>query len=162
MEFRYCDGMRKTILLHKDIYIPPWVQPTVGKTLSQYKSYALSKHVLDHAAKDGDRSHGYTLAKLNQALANALGKRFEAFEVELTRFNTSHRWVVTKVCIRIPYGSNQDACLSIRTYRDRQTNKLDCSKGLLVTAWLNCKDDCHATLDMGKYASKEDYLRLSK
>lgn len=154
--------MKETILLHKDIYIPSWVQPSVGKILSQYRSYALSKHVLGHAANDGDRSHGYTLGKLNQALAKALGKRFEAFEVELSRFNPSHKWVVTKVCIRIPYNDNQDACLSIRTYKDRQTNKLDFSKALIVTAWLNSKEDSHTTLDMGKYASKDDYLRLSQ
>lgn len=154
--------MRETLLLHKDIYIPPWVQPIVSKILFQYKSYTLSSHVLNHATKDEDRSHGYTLGKLNQALGDALGKQFEAFEVELAKFNPHNKWVVTKVCIRIPYSDNQDACLSIRTYRDRQTNKLDFSKALIVTAWLNHREDSHATLDMGKYASKDDYLRLSQ
>ena len=143
-----------TMLLHKDILIPDWANKKAMATLKGYKSYRLSNHAIEHASKDADRSHGYTLDGLRDALNNAIGKWFEPFEVELTKVGPS--WEVTKVCIRVPYSKGQDACLAIRT------SKMDRSQAFVVTAWLNSTKDPHTTLDATKYATKEDVEAISK
>ena len=149
--------MMDCVLLHKALYIPSWVQPTVNRILSKYSKYTLSKHVRDRATIDDDRSHEYTLSKLTSALDEALGKPFEAFEVELTRYSQEQNWIVSKICIRVPYSNNQDVCLSIRTYRDRDTHRYDTTNALIVTAWLNDVNDSHTTLNTNKYLSKEQF-----
>ena len=84
-------------------------------------------------------------------------KEVEAFEVEMTQFDkpTSH-WLITKICLRTRYSPTQDVCLSIRTYRDPITKKYSPSKALIVTAWLNHRNDAHTTLDESKYVKEED------
>ena len=152
----------KVILLHKDVYMPKWIQSMVDLKLSKYKKFTLSKHVKDHAILDEDRSHGYTLPKLNEALTNAIGKTFEAFEVELTQYKENEKWIVSKICIRIPYSSTQEACISIRPYKDPTTGIRDTSNALIVTAWLNSVNDAHFTLEVSKYFDKDEceYLGL--
>lgn len=151
-----------TILLHKDVYMPKWIQSIVDFKLSKYKKFTLSKHVKDHAILDEDRSHGYTLAKLNEALTNALGKSFEAFEVELTQYDNEQKWIVSKICIRIPYSTTQEACISIRPYKDPNTGIRDTTNAFIVTAWLNSVKDEHFTLEASKYFDKDEceYLGL--
>lgn len=146
----------KVVLLHKDVYMPKWVQPLVNKLLMKYKKYTLSKHVLDHATLDADRSHEYTLEKLEEALTNAIGKPFEAFEVELTQYEEGTKWLISKICIRIPYSSTQEACLSIRPYKNHVTGVRDTTNALIVTTWLNSLNDAHFTLEASKYSSKEE------
>lgn len=145
----------KTILLHKDVYMPKWVQSMVGLKLNKYTKFTLSKHVKDHATLDEDRSHEYTLTKLNEALTNAIGKTFEAFEVELVQYNDNGKWIVSKICIRIPYSSTQEACISIRPYKDPTTGIRDTTNALIVTAWLNSVNDEHFTLEASKYFDKD-------
>ena len=75
----------------------------------------------------------------------------------MTQFDkpTSH-WLITKICLRTRYSPTQDVCLSIRTYRDPITKKYSPSKALIVTAWLNHRNDAHTTLDESKYVKEED------
>lgn len=151
----------QTILCHKDVFMPKGAQETVNEILKKYSSYKLSHHVISHATQDNDRSHEYTLDKLNKAIENALGKPFEAFEIELTRTNEAKTWTVTKVCIRIPYDIGQEACLSIRPSKNKNTGKYDITKAFIVTAWLNSVSDAHFTLDSSKYISEEQFKRMS-
>jgi len=144
----------KVVLLHKDVYIPEWVNSKVKYLLEKYNKFTLSQHVINHATRDVDRSHGYTLDKLNESLRNAIGKSFEAFEVELIQYNEGDKWLVSKICIRIPYSSNQEACLSIRPYRDPITKKIDVTNAHIITTWLNSTEDAHYTLDESKYSNK--------
>jgi len=64
------------------------------------------------------------------------------FEVETDDYDR-----VVKFVIRIPYNDRYD-CVSVFRTTD------DSSKLLMVTAWLNDKDDKHYTLDKTKYTSK--------
>ena len=152
-------------LLHKDVYLPNKIQEVAGRLLKNYKTYTLSGHVKDHAVVDEDKSHGYTLPRLKEALDNAIGKAFEAFEVEVTQYDnkdgkTKSPWYVTKICIRVPYGDDQDVCLSIRPYRDYVTHRLDTANALIVTAWLNARNDNHTTLDSSKYLTQEECSQM--
>ena len=153
--------MKRTVLMHKDAYMPNWVPKVVRQILTRYKSYVLSKHVIEHASHDCDRSHGYTLEGLKNALGKAIGNPYDAFEVEATQHKMYGKWIVTKVCIRVPYDDTSDACISIRPYRDPETKERDLTKALIVTAWLNNSLDGHQTLDKTKYITEEEWLRES-
>ena len=153
--------MKRTVLMHKDAYMPNWVPKVVRQILTRYKSYELSRHVIEHAAYDCDRSHGYTLEGLKKALDKAIGNPYEAFEVEATQYKLYGKWIVTKVCIRVPYDDLNDVCISIRPYRDHETRELDLTKATIVTAWLNNSLDGHQTLDKTKYITEEEWLRES-
>ena len=156
----------KVVLLHKDVYMPEWIQGKVNVVMNKYKDFELSKHVIDHAIEDEDKSHGYTLDKLQRALTNLFyssPKEVEAFEVELTNFEgVDPRWLITKICLRTSYSPTQDVCLSIRAFRDFNTKKFDTSKALIVTAWLNHKKDSHFTLDNSKYITEEEFVEIGK
>lgn len=146
----------KVVLLHKDVHMPAWVGGIVRRILTQYRGYELSKHVKDHAVLDGDRCHNYTLDGLKSALDAAIGNCYDAFEVEATQYEDGGRWKITKVCIRIPYDAKNDACLSLRPYKDPITKRRDFSRALVVTAWLNENSDNHFTLDCSKYLSESE------
>lgn len=153
--------MKKTILLHKDVYMPKWMQSKVRKVLNKYKRFVLSKHVKEHAALDNDRSHRYVLSKLNESIEYLLehvSSCDDAFEVEMTQFDYPYpHWLITKVCIRTRYDDDQDVCLSIRTAKDMNTNVYLPDVALIVTAWLNHKNDSHRTLESSKYLDEKEF-----
>ena len=148
------------VLLHRDIYMPSWLQAEVARVLDRYESYTLSRHVMEHAVSGMDRSHGYTLEGLVDALDTHLGRPHEAFEAELTQYRDGGRWIVSKVCIRIPYSDMDEACISIRPWRDPQTGKVDPSTATIVTAWLNSIGDSHDTLDRTRYQGEAELRSL--
>ena len=153
---------KEVVLLHKDLWLPSWAHLAVKNVLEKYTSYVLSKHVKDRAIKDKDRSHGYTLEKLEASIKNALGKSFEPFEVELTNHGGKKwMWIVTKVCIRIPYDDKDEVCLSIRAYQDKVNHHVDATKAFIVTAWLNAINDEHCTLDTNNYVDKDEFFKIN-
>jgi len=152
--------MKEVVLLHRDVFFPKWLQSKVDYVLTRYTSYKLSKHVIEHSLEHDDRSHSYSLAKLNGVLKENIGKTFSAFEVELTRYSKENNWIVSKVCVRMPYSDKEDVCVSIRASKDEITKKFNTNEAFIVTAWLNSNEDSHCTLDETKYINKEGFERL--
>ena len=151
----------ETILLHKDVYMPTWMQIKVRKVLQKYKRFILSNHVKEHASLDDDRSHQYVLSKLNESIEYLLehvSSCDDAFEVEMTQFDYPQPyWLITKICIRVRYDEDQDVCLSIRTAKDGNTKVYLPDVAFIVTAWLNHKNDSHRTLEVSKYLDEDEF-----
>lgn len=153
----------KSALFHSDVYIP--CKETVDKVVRMYqenfKEYVLSKHLQERLLNTNkDRSHNYLSNVLNECLKTIQSNPRDYFEIELSQDNkyfNDNKWHITKYCIRIPYNKNEDLALSIRP-------EFSCSNysgnNLVVTAWINHKDDDHSTLNYDKYCSEEQWKVL--
>lgn len=151
------------LLFHKDCYLPSGAQEGALSFQRGIKELVLSNHVIEHAMDPHkDRSHQYSLDKLQEALKQVIASEHEAFEIELGKnfYKYGPGWVITKVCIRVPYSDNQDACLSLRPYFNKETKKYESGKALVVTCWLNCESDSHFTLDASKYCTQQRWNEL--
>ena len=142
------------LLFHKDVYMPKACDGLCG-TMERgiLGSYHLSKHLIDHALDDFDRSHEYILDALTECLSSVKESTSAPFEVELTRWGRI--WRITKFCFRVPYGTSQDLAIVVRpSYRYDSDEPYHYT---IVTAWLNGRNDHHFTLDASKYATIEDW-----
>ena len=151
-------------LFHKDVFIPNNVQEIVKNYQEKFTGYRLSNHLKEHMKGYDDRSHDYLEEALIKCLDTIQQCSQEAFEVELSkdyRYFGKSGWIVTKYCIRIPYCNTQDLVVSIRPFFDQQTKRFDFSKNLIVTAWLNDKNDSHSTLDASKYCSQGEWKSIN-
>lgn len=154
-----------SLLFHKDVFIPNGVQKIVCDLQFHMKGYFLSKHLEEHLNNQSieDRSHkyfrNYVINTLNEMASGSAPIR-EAFEIELSKdyhFFGKAGWFVTKYCIRAPYDSKTDLVIVIRPQWDKENQKYDFTKNMVVTAWLNHKDDAHYTLDDSKYCNEEKW-----
>lgn len=156
----------KTLLFHKDVFMPEGVQDVVMLLQRKMTAYQLSYHLQEHLnnQKDEDRSHTYLYNAVVNSLNQILLGEFStsAFEVELTKINEqvgkyvhTTSWVVSKYCIRVPYSDSQDLVIVIRPKYDTKINDFKYDTNLVVTAWINHKKDAHRTLDASKYCSEE-------
>lgn len=117
-------------LYHKEVF---WKDSFDKEAmLLVYSVEKMSFHLLQHL-NNADEKHEYTVKGLLKALyeikTNNNGYLFEV-EEENGR--------VTKAVYRTKYDDRKDICIVIR-------------KGIIVTAWINYKNDNHFTLDKTKY-----------
>lgn len=153
-----------SLLFHKDVFYPNGIDEKLKLAESSFKDYELSRHLQAHVSNREDRSHDY----LGQAVINCLERlkteTFEAFEIEYSKgyydFGVAG-WLVTKYCVRIPYGANQDLVVVIAPKWDKNLGKYD-GTAFIKTAWLNSRSDAHFTLDGSRYCDKERWFECQR
>ena len=134
-------------LLHKDVFMPGIIIKAVNSLINNFKSYYFSKHLKDRLADTNkDRSHNYLESSILKTLNNIKESAKDIFEVELTEIN--NKWYVTKYCFRADLNNKEDIVIAIRPQLD---NGHYIYNDLIVTAWINSRDDSHQTLDFSKY-----------
>ena len=148
-----------SLLFHDDVFIPEDAKNQVRNLQTQMKSYFLSKHFEEHLNNQDkeDRSHTYfknfVINILNEQISDSY-HIYNAFEVEFSKdyhFFKKSGWFVTKFCIRVPYKHDEDIAFVFRP--QYQNGKV--VDFMVVTAWINHKEDNHKTLDTTKYCSKK-------
>lgn len=158
-----------SILFHKDVFMPEGASEVATKLNQLMTGYFLSNHFEEHLENQDieDRSHTYfrnaVLNCLNE-MCSEQRRMLIPFEIELSKdyhFFGKSGWFVTKYCVRIPYNLKSDLVVVIRPQWDRENQKYDLSKNMIVTAWINHKDDSHFTLDNSKYVDKEKWLSIN-
>lgn len=147
-----------TKLFHKDVFVPEGAQEVCEKYQKAFKGYCFSRHFQEHLDNQDceDRSHTYLRDAIDKCLKSIKDGPQRAFEIELGKgyreFGESG-WFLTKYCIRIPYDSTQDLVVAIRP-KYRGAAVVD---NVVVTAWINSKNDSHITLDKSKYCDLEEW-----
>lgn len=117
------------MLYHAEIYFKPnFIQDALTLAKSVKK---LSDHEEKHLAST-DKKHNYTREELFLCWRKILNGEGFLFEVE-EKFGE-----VTKAVYRVSLNENKDISIVIR-------------KGVIITAWINSKEDNHYTLDCSKY-----------
>lgn len=158
-----------SVLFHKDVFMPQDAKNSSVVLNQAMNDYFLSKHFEEHLNNQAseDRSHTYfrniVLNCLNE-MCSYRKKVLEPFEVEYSKdfhFFGKLGWFVTKYCVRVPYGLNDDLVVVIRPQWDKIRHAYDIDKNLIVTAWINHKNDAHSTLDASKYCSQEKWEELN-
>ena len=153
--------MVKTLLFHKDIFMPAGTQDTVADIqsyLQEDNSYRYSKHLQEHLEGEKDKSHDYLKEAIEEAIDWIKYRPQEAFEVEVQ--GRDGYWMVTKYCVRVRTSNRQDIILVIRPGANVKDFSYDMSNNLIVTAYLNASTDSHRTLDASKYCSKEEWNKV--
>jgi len=154
-----------SLLFHENVFFPEGTEEAVLKLQRSMKNYFLSRHFEEHLNNQDteDRSHtyfrNYVLNSLNQMISNSRVVR-KPFEVELSKdyhFFKKSGWFVTKYCIRIPYDSTSDLVIVVRPQWNSKTLTFDLDRNMIVTAWINHKDDDHKTLDADKYCTRDKW-----
>lgn len=125
-----------TKLYHKEVYWEDWFNESAKNLVTT--ECDLSNHLWKHIDEDEDKRYDIDLSLL-YFIVKRLSKhglrdnnREGIFEVEVENEE------VTKCVVRCIYDKNRDISIVFR-------------KGLIVTAWLNDKNDLHFTLDESKY-----------
>lgn len=155
-----------SLLFHKDVFMPEDASKVAIQLNQKMTGYFLSNHFEEHLNNQDteDRSHKY----FRNAVLNCLNEMCSKdrrmlipFEVELSKdyhFFGVSGWFVTKYCVRIPYDLKSDLVVVIRPQWNKEKKAFDLSNNMVVTAWINHKDDAHFTLDDSKYCSKNKWL----
>lgn len=159
-----------SLLFHKDVFMPQEAKNTSVVLNQAMTNYFLSKHFEEHLNNQAseDRSHTYfrnvVINSLNE-MCYQPKKILEPFEVEYSKdfhFFGKPGWFVTKYCVRVPYGVNDDLVIVIRPQWDKFRQSYDVDKNMIVTAWLNHKEDSHTTLDASKYCDENKWLSCNR
>ena len=155
-----------SLLLHKDVFLPDDIKQKVIALEQKMHFYKISGHLYEHLNNQDteDRSHTYFKnAVLNYLREMCSSSRpiVEPFQVEISKdfgYFGKKGWFVTKYCIRLPFRQNEDLVIVIRPKWDKRKSTYDLWNFLIVTAWINHKDDSHTTLDASKYCTEEDFI----
>lgn len=151
---------KTTKLFHKDAFMPEGVQSLVRTYQEHMDAYTLSRHLREHIAYQAqeNRSHSYFEDVLIACLDSIKENPQEAFEVELGKdaeLFGDDGWHITKYCVRVHYSQQEDVCVAIRPqYRDGYV-----TGSLIVTAWMNSREDSHFTLDKSRYCSEAEWMK---
>jgi len=130
-----------TFLFHKDVFIPSNIQEQCKLLQKDMKHYVFSKHFLTHLKEKEDYKHNYLVHIVHKCLKSLVNAPQEAFEIEFKEDR------ITKYCCRIPYSRKNDLVVVIRQ---------SALHNLVVTAWLNRKNDIHKSLNKDKYNTETD------
>ena len=129
-------------LWHTEVYMPKecLVQVKKQKKMLIDNGYTKSLHIITDRLNNSkfDHKHDYNSKQLESAIFRMVYSDVEPFEVETTNSK------VTKYVIRIEFDDLRDISIVVRG-------------NVIITAWINYKDDKHYTLDKSKYAKKEDW-----
>lgn len=159
-----------SLLFHKDVFLPKDAKNSAIILNQKMTNYFLSKHFKEHLdnQENENRSHKYfrnvVFNCLNE-MCSKYRKLLEPFEIELSKdynFFGVSSWFVTKYCVRIQYDTTSDLVVVIRPQWDKEKKEFDVSRNMIVTAWINHKDDAHSTLDESKYCSKDYWEKCNK
>ena len=147
------------MLLHKDVFLPNQFKEDCKKLQQGLGDYIYSRHMIEHLTDlTPDRSHRYfngdiTEKDIDKLIESLATTQREVFEVEITK--GSNGFYVTKYCCRIPFNNDQDFVVAIRP-----RYLVGGILSMVVTGWLNHKDDAHYTLDESKYVSEKEYKKV--
>lgn len=121
------------MLYHRDCFWQNSFYNRMKRDLMNEEYMVLSNH-LESYFKNRTRSHEIDRDRLIRCVMNIFYNRRwnELFEVEIEDGR------IVKAVVRTNYNKTQDICIVFR-------------KGLVVTAWLNDREDKHPTLDKKKY-----------
>ena len=105
------------------------------RQLINKRDIVLSEHAKGNfETRDIDKGYIFALLKYN--------RKGEIFEVE------KEGKYITKFVIRLPYDLKNDVSIVLRDVYDEETKA---PYLLMVTVWLNNRNDNHCTLDASKY-----------
>lgn len=148
-----------TKLFHKDVFVPAGVDAVCNDLQKCLGKYFFSNHFsghIDNQAEE-DRSHTYIEDVVVECLNSLKVTPREAFEIELGKdyykFGKAG-WFVIKYCCRIPYSADQDLVVVIRPQYKGST----VVDNMIVTAWMNSREDSHTTLNGDRYCSEKEWL----
>lgn len=148
------------ILLHKNVYLPQKIINKVESLQKSFEDFVLTQHILKRVAY-ADRKHAYTDADLIHIIKSSIKNNINTpFEVFTCQNDMTNSWTIIKYCIRVPFINEYDISIVIRPTYDLKTNSYDPKKYIIITAWLNRKKDYHKTLDISRYCSKQDWIKL--
>lgn len=130
-------------MYHKDIYLP---NEFVSVALGNQKLLPTGRYSwhLENYFSSGDEKHNITKLGFAEALKRIIANPIVPFEVSTINGGV-HKYV-----IRTSYNDDKDISIVIIC----KNMWLD-GTPFIKTAWLNNKDDCHATLDKRKYVPKQ-------
>lgn len=126
-------------LYHKDLGFPPKIQKLLDVATDPSNDYVMRLKYTRHAASQQYR-HVKKINGVVQLPDRVLYKDCEPVEVR------TKDGKIIKVLYRTPYDKNTDLILVVA--HDLRVN-------LVVTLWLNDKDDHHDTLDKSRYTIPE-------
>lgn len=136
-----------TLLFHKDVFMPSDIQEQCKLLQKDMKHYTFSKHFLTHLKKKEDFKHNYLVHIVHKCLKSLVNTPQEAFEIE---FKDNK---IAKYCCRIPYSKKNDLVVVIKPIL---------MNNLIITAWLNRKNDVHKKLNKDKYNTETDWINYIK
>ena len=144
-------------LFHKDVFMPEGIREKSEFLQKSNSGFVFSRHFIERCSAREDRSHDYFLSEVARCLETLASRPREAFEVEFGKdyhYFGEPGWHILKICVRIPYGANQDVCVALSpNYREGKPSEL-----FVRTAWLNSAEDSHYTLDRSKYCDEDEWL----
>lgn len=152
-----------TKLFHSEVFLPNKTQEVCNDFQKNLNEYFFSRHFEEHLENQlvEDRSHTYLKDVIIECLNSLKYKQQPVFEVELGkdyRYFKKSGWFVTKYCCRIKYSEDQDLVVAIRPqYIDGKYT----GNNMVVTAWMNSRDDNHYTLNKTKYCSKDEWCNIN-
>lgn len=146
-------------LFHKDIFMPEGVAESCINLQKRLTRFSLSEHVSDHldAQLSENDSHTYYKDMINHCVKTLKDNPQEAFEVELTKGCDNNTWSITKYCVRVPCGGDEDLAIVIRPL----IMKGKLINSAIITAWINKRDDKHDTLDDSRYCTNPDWYYVT-
>lgn len=123
-------------LYHAEVFFKDWFEEVATDLFNT--NY--SKHLRNHFLYDNDRTrYGMTESRLTSIIEELIdGNRdFYLYEVEVEEPN-----YMVKAVVRTSYNDKYDVSI-VFAFDNNDYN--------VRTAWLNCKQDTHMTLDESKY-----------
>lgn len=120
---------------HKDIYMPSCLVESGKKLLHSAPDgkFEFTEHAFTRIHQD-DKRHDFTDNDVKNAITRLQFEDNPPTPFEVSTLDGEH---ATKACFRIQLG-DRDIVIVIR-------------KGIVITMWLNSKEDTHKTLDAKKY-----------
>lgn len=145
------------VLMHNEVFIPSKVVE-ICKNLQQMDlPYNYSNHLSEHFSNPNYK-HSMSRGDVEEAINNIYKTPITPFEVELDKDVSLYgdkKWRVSKYVVRVPIANHRDMSVVIRPKRSNITHNVE--SFLIVTAWLNDRDDVHSTLDASKYINQEGW-----
>lgn len=138
--------MIRKVLLHVQKFMPDFlIKLCMSDERYANKPYVLSQHMEEHLVNPNFK-HNIEYRELLDCVNSLKQSPVKPFELEVviddnpTGKNNNKTYAITKWVVRMPYDEDQDISIAVRG-------------NVIVTAWLNNKDDTHYTLDLSQYVS---------
>lgn len=130
-------------LYHKDVWMPKVLR---SKAFEYFKTFKQNTKLNDHIKLNQgcDDCHTYDIPTIEQAIKNVDPFKANIFEIG-TEYSLDGQpnTTIRKFAVRMPYDDQYDVIVVYSTDPE--------SMGAVKTAWLNRRNDCHHTLDSGRY-----------
>lgn len=143
--------MNETKLFHSEVFMPKNLIELVRKINKRVDNVRFSYHLKSQSRDNEDKKHAMNLGTLDNVIKSSKNEEINPFEIELFHAE-EHRWRVTKYVFRHSYDETRDVVIVLAPTIDG--GKCDWKNVVVKTAWLNNKDDVHATLDEKRYAKE--------